>query len=121
MSTGRMESLTLASAASRGASPLVGDQGATRRLQLLLAFANFAVGMGAFSTVGVLSPIAGALKISAAQAGFLMTIYAIVYALSSPVLVATSGRVDRAHVLVFGLTTLAAGGLLAAFAPGYAL
>src|SRR4051794_18373502 len=78
-----------------------------RKLHLLLALANFAVGMGAFSTIGVLSPIAADLHISAAEAGWLMTVYALVYALSSPLLVATTGRFERAQILVLGLSLLA--------------
>ena len=93
----------------------------TRALHLLLAFANFAVGMGAFVVIGVLSPVASDFAVSKAEAGWLMTTYAIVYAVASPVLAATTGRMDRARVLVTGLVVLALGAALAALAPSYAV
>lgn len=92
-----------------------------RVLYLVLAMANFAVGLGAFSVVGVLSPLSTSLGIKVSDAGWLMTIYALVYALSSPVLVALSGRFDRAQVLVCGLTLLAIGAAIGALASDYSV
>ncbi len=57
-------------------------------LLALLAFANFTIGMGAFVVIGILSPVAQAFAVDKAQAGWLMTVYAIVYAIGSPLLVA---------------------------------
>lgn len=92
-----------------------------RRLHLLLALANFAVGLGAFVVIGVLSPVANSFGIGASDAGWLMTIYAITYALSSPVLVAITGSKDRAHVLFFGLSLLIFGSVLAIFSPNFSV
>jgi predicted MFS family arabinose efflux permease len=83
----------------------------------LLSFANFAVGMGAFVVIGILSPVASDLGIAKAQAGSLMTVYAVVYALSSPILVALSGRLDRTWALVGGMTVFSLGALAAALSP----
>jgi predicted MFS family arabinose efflux permease len=91
----------------------------TRALLLLLATANFAVGIGAFVVIGILLPVATAFGISEAEAGWLMTIYAIVYAVMSPVLVAMTGRMDRARVLIGALVLLLAGAVMAALAPSY--
>lgn len=93
-------------AAGRPALPVGG-------LLLTLAFANFTVGMGAFVVIGVLSPIAQAFAIDKASAGSLMTIYAAVYALSSPILVSISGRLDRKLVAVAGLALFGAGAAVA--------
>jgi predicted MFS family arabinose efflux permease len=92
-----------------------------RGMYLVLAMANFAVGIGAFSVVGVLSPLATSLGVSVADAGWMMTIYALLYAVSSPVLVALSGRFDRAQVLVCGLVLLALGATIGALAGNYAV
>ncbi len=89
---------------------------AGRTLLWVLALANFAVGMGAFVVVGVISPIATGLQISAAQAGWAMTAYAAVYAVTSPLLVALTGRIDRAPLLVGALVVFGLGALLAAWA-----
>lgn len=80
----------------------------------LLSFANFAVGMGAFVVIGILSPVASDLAITKAQAGSLLTVYAIVYALSSPLLVATTGGLDRMRALVAGMALFSLGALAAA-------
>jgi len=84
----------------------------------LLSLANFAVGMGAFVVIGILSPVATDLGISKAQAGSLLTAYAVVYSLSSPLLVALTGRVDRTWALVGGMATFSIGALAAALAGG---
>lgn len=85
----------------------------------LLGLANFAAGMGAFVVVGVLSPVARDLGLTPAAAGWLMTAYAIVIAVASPVLIALSGARDRARLLVAGLALLGAGALAGALAPGF--
>ncbi len=87
---------------------------------LLLATALFVIGMGAFVVVGILQPMAGALSISPATAGWAMTAYALVYAVASPLLVAMTGGVDRKVVVLSGLALFTAGAAVAALAPGFA-
>lgn len=94
---------------------------ATRAILLLLAFANFVIGMGAFVVVGVLTPVAEAFALTKAGAGWMLTGYALVYAVLSPVLVALTGRVDRKVVLLAGLALFGAGAAIAALAPSYAV
>jgi DHA1 family inner membrane transport protein len=92
----------------------------SRTLLWLLAFANFVIGMGAFVVIGVLTPIASDYDVSPPTAGWLMTAYALTYAFTSPVLVALTGRVDRAHVLIAGLALFTLGALAVLAAPGFA-
>ena len=75
----------------------------SRQLVTVLSVGNFVIGMGAFVVIGVLSPIATGLNMGPAEAGLVMTVYALTYALSSPLLIAYSGAVDRRNVLSFGL------------------
>lgn len=96
------------------------SESATRQLWLL-ALANFAVGMGAFVVVGVLSPVAQAFGIDRAQAGALMSVYAATYAIASPLLVAATGRLDRRRLMSIGLVLFALGAVMAALAPSFAL
>jgi predicted MFS family arabinose efflux permease len=98
------------------ATPAAGTTQLSARPQLLLlALANFAVGMGAFVVIGILSPVAADLGISKAQAASLLTGYALVYAISSPLLVALTGGLDRRLALALGMAVFGLG------APGAAL
>lgn len=87
------------------------------RLIAVLSAANFAIGLGAFIVIGILNPIAESYGITAASAGQTMTVYAIAYAIGSPLLVAASGALPRRRVLIAGLTVFAAGSLASALAP----
>ncbi len=90
---------------------------ATLRLTLwLLAVTNFAIGMGGFVVIGILSPVAADLAISKAQAGSLMTVYAFFYAIGSPLGVALTGHWDRKRVLLAGMLVFVAGSALAVMA-----
>ena len=73
--------------------------------------------MGAFVVIGVLEPIARDYGIGAAAAGWAMTIYAIAYAIGSPLLVALTGTLARRRVLAAGLALFAVGALASAAAP----
>jgi DHA1 family inner membrane transport protein len=78
-----------------------------------LAAGNFAIGMGAFVVIGVLAPLSEDLGLSKTQAGLAMTVYAVAYAVLSPLLVAFTGRIGRRAVLSLALAIFAAAALLA--------
>lgn len=80
----------------------------------LLALGNFVVGMGVFVVIGIVSPIAAALNVSKADAGIVITSYAIAYALLSPVGAALTGSLPRRTVLVGSLGLFCLGTLLSA-------
>src|SRR5579871_4985203 len=88
-------------------------------MRSLLAYANFVVGMGAFVVIGVLSPIAVDFSIDRGQAGAVMTVYAIVYAVSSPLVIALTGRLSRAAAASAGLLLFVAGAAVAAAASSF--
>jgi MFS family permease len=66
-------------------------------LLLPLAFVNFPVGAGAFLVTGMLSPLAQSLSMSKVQAGWVMSAYALGYALTSPVLIRADRPIAAAH------------------------
>ena len=80
----------------------------------LLALGNFVVGMGVFVVIGIVSPIAEGLGISKADAGIVLTSYAIAYALLSPIGAALTGNLPRRTVLVAALGLFCVGSLLSA-------
>ncbi|MCA2224827.1 MFS transporter [Nonomuraea aurantiaca] len=86
-----------------------------------LALGNFAVGTGMFVTAGLLTPISHDLDISLSAAGQLMTVFALAYALLSPVLAALTARLSRRRVLLIALAVFVLGNALTALAPTYPL
>lgn len=89
-------------------------------LLLTLALGNFVLGTGAFVLPAVLQPLAGDLGISLPAAGWLMSGYALAYAVSSPLLTALTGSWPRRRVLLIGLALIALGNAVLALSPDLA-
>ncbi|MGB7182009.1 MAG: MFS transporter [Burkholderiaceae bacterium] len=79
--------------------------------------ANFAAGMGAFIIIGILNPLSESFGMSSAQAGWVLTTFAIAYAIGSPLLVALTGRWERRTVLLTGLSVFTLATLWSALSP----
>ncbi len=90
---------------------------APRLLIPTLSAVNFIVGMGAFLTVGIIEPIADDFGVTDAQSGALLTTYAILYAILSPLLVSLTGKIGRRRVLAMGLAIFGLSALISAIAP----
>ncbi|MBF8192187.1 MFS transporter [Nonomuraea sp. K274] len=86
-----------------------------------LAAGNFAIGTGMFVTAGLLPPISSDLGISASAAGQLMTVFALAYAVLSPLLAAVTARLPRRRLLLLALGVFVLGNTLTALAPTYPL
>ncbi len=86
------------------------------RLIPVLSAANFVIGMGAFVLIGMLTPVADGLGVTPARAGWVMTTYALAYAVLSPLLVSLTGQIGRRRVLAMSLSVFALANLLSAFA-----
>lgn len=82
----------------------------------VLSLGNFVIGMGAFVIVGILEPLGQDLDRSAAQAGQLLTVYALAYAVLSPLMVAMTGQVGRRRVLAAALGFFALAAVVSALA-----
>lgn len=85
-----------------------------------LAFVNFMIGAGAFLPIALLAPLSQALSLSKAQAGWVMGVYALAYAVSSPVLIALSGRIRRRTIILTGIGLFIVASLASALAIGAA-
>lgn len=88
---------------------------------LVLALGTFAVGTGSFVFAGLLEGVAEELRVSVGNAGHLITIFAVTYAVTSPILVTLTGAVARRRLLMAALVLFAAASLAAAFAPTFGL
>jgi predicted MFS family arabinose efflux permease len=86
---------------------------------LWLAVGAFAVGTEGFMIAAILPRISADLAVSLAKTGQLVTLFALAYALSSPVLTTLTGGVDRRKLLIASMVAFSLANLLAAAAPGY--
>ncbi|MGF6888299.1 DHA1 family inner membrane transport protein [Nocardia sp. GAS34] len=87
----------------------------------LLTLGAFAVGTDGFVIVGLLPEIGRTLHVGVSAAGQLVSVFALVYAVSSPMLATVTGRWPRRRVLVTGLVLLGAGNAVTALAGEYGL
>ncbi len=85
----------------------------------LLAIVSFVVGMAELIVGGILDIVAGGLEISLSKAGELITIYSLVFAIASPVLLTMTAKVERKKLLLVTLVLFFFGNLVAFFAPNY--
>nr|WP_281258541.1 MFS transporter [Pontivivens insulae] len=78
---------------------------------------NFAIGMGVFVAVGLLNPLSEAFGLSASGAGLILTIYALAYAVGSPVLVSLTGGLARRTVMATGMGLFAFSAIAVVLSP----
>jgi predicted MFS family arabinose efflux permease len=86
-----------------------------------LAVAAFAIGTESFVIAGLLPVIAADMQISVAATGQLVTVYALAYAVGSPILAVTFNNLDRRNVLILALCCFIAGNLLAVAAATFVM
>jgi predicted MFS family arabinose efflux permease len=88
---------------------------------LSVALGAFVVVTSEFLPIGLLTHIAGGLKVSDGVAGLMVTIPGLVAAVAAPAMTIVAGRVDRRYLVLGLMSLLAAADLLAAFAPNFAV
>jgi predicted MFS family arabinose efflux permease len=87
----------------------------------VLALGTFAIGTGTFVVTGLLSGVSEDLSVSVGTVGHLVTVFAVAYAVSSPVLVAATARVARRRLLAVALALFALANAAAAAVPTFSL
>jgi predicted MFS family arabinose efflux permease len=87
----------------------------------LLAVGMFAIGTDGYVIAGILPPVAADLGASVAAAGQLVTVFAVAYAVGSPVLSAVAERMCRRRLLIVAMLTFMLANALAAAASSYAV
>ncbi|MFI7420279.1 MFS transporter [Nonomuraea sp. NPDC049684] len=86
---------------------------------LVLALGTFAVGTDAFVVAGFLPDLAASLEVTEGAAGQSVTVFAVAYAVLSPVLATVAARVPRRVLLVTALVVLGLANLGSALAPSF--
>ena len=88
---------------------------------IVLALGTFAIGTGSFVFAGPLEGVARDLSVSVGAAGNLVTVFAVTYAVSSPVLVTLVGSAAPRRVLVAAMAVFALANAAAVVAPTFGL
>ncbi|MCV4231600.1 MFS transporter [Virgibacillus sp. LDC1] len=88
---------------------------------LILAISTISVGLVELIVGGILPLIADDLHISLGTAGQLITVFALVYAVAGPVLLALTARVERKRLYMISLFVFFIGNLLAYLSPSFML
>ena len=88
---------------------------------LVLTLATFAIGTGTFVVTGLLGSVAGEFSVPVRSAGHLVTVFAVAYAVGSPILVTLTEKVPRRWLVVAALVLFALANGAAAVAPSFGL
>ncbi|ASR45400.1 MFS transporter [Paenibacillus kribbensis] len=88
---------------------------------VILTLATFTVGLVELIIGGVLPQIAQDLNVSVSTAGQLIMIYALVYAIAGPTLLALTARIERKRLYLWSMFIFILGSLLAFWSPNYAV
>lgn len=91
-----------------------------KRIYLLTAI-SFVVGMVELIIGGILDLVAADLNVTVGKAGLLITFFALVFAVSGPVLLFLTGRTDRKRVTVIALIIFFIGNIIAIFSTTYSM
>lgn len=87
----------------------------------ILAVTTFAVGLVELIVGGILPTIAEDLNVSLATAGQLITIFALVYAISAPVLLSLTAKVERKRLYLISLFIFTLGNLMTYFSTTFSI
>ncbi|HLS23540.1 MAG TPA: MFS transporter [Pseudogracilibacillus sp.] len=91
-----------------------------RRVYMLMLIA-FVVGMSELIVGGILDLIATDLHITISTAGLLITVFAFVFAISSPILLVTFARVERKKLIMLSLVVFFIGIMLAVVSTNFTM
>lgn len=88
---------------------------------ITLALGTFAIGTDSFVVAGILPEVSQSLDGSIEAAGQMITVYALAYALMTPVMATLTAHWPRRRVLGSGLVIFTIGNVLTAIAPSFDL
>ncbi|MWV43732.1 MFS transporter [Paenibacillus sp. HJL G12] len=85
----------------------------------ILAIACFVTGMVELIVGGILDLISGDLHISLSAAGQLITLYSIVFAISGPLLLTVTARMERKRLYQYALLVFIIGNVISSLSPNF--
>ena len=87
----------------------------------ILAIVSFVVGMVELIIGGILDQVAGDLQISISKAGELISVFSLVFALASPILLTLTAKTERKRLTLWTLLVFFIGNLVAYVSPSFEL
>nr|WP_054656600.1 MFS transporter [Lentilactobacillus otakiensis] len=91
----------------------------TKFQSIVLVLIGFVLGCNEFIIVGILSDVSRTFSVSTSQAGFLVTLFALIYAFSTPVVNTIISQFNRFKVLVVLIVIFIVGNTYTALAPSF--
>jgi len=88
---------------------------------LVLALGTFSIGTDSYVVAGILPQIAGSFSIGVAAAAQFVSVYALSYAVFTPVMATVTANWARRRVLLLGLLSFVGSNILTATAPTFGL
>ncbi|MEH7119908.1 MFS transporter [Neobacillus vireti] len=85
----------------------------------ILAIVSFVVGMAELIVGGILDIVSSGLGVSISKAGELITIYSLVFAIASPVLLTLTAKVERKRLALITLALFFIGNIVAFLSPNF--
>src|SRR5690625_4973522 len=82
---------------------------------------SFIVGMVELLIGGILDLIADDLQVTHGQAGILISVFSLVFAIAGPVLIIATSQVERKKLTMMTLIIFLFGNIIAVFSPTYTL
>lgn len=87
----------------------------------LLTIVSFVVGMVELIIGGILDLLAADLDVSLGQAGLLITVFSLVFAVAAPILLALTASMERKRLTILSLLVFLLGNLVAVISPSYSV
>lgn len=84
-----------------------------------LTVISFVVGMVELIIGGILDLIANDLNVTLGQAGFLITIFSLIFAVASPILLIVTAKIERKRLTLIFLFIFLIGNVITVFSPNY--
>ncbi|ALC90631.1 MFS transporter [Bacillus sp. FJAT-18017] len=91
-----------------------------RRIYFLMII-SFVIGMVELIISGILDLIAEDLNVSIGQAGLLITVFALIFAVASPILLVMTAKIERKRLMLVCLYIFLIGCIVTVFAPTYSI
>lgn len=85
----------------------------------LLTIVSFVVGMVELIIGGILDLVAEDLSVSLGKAGFLITVFSLVFAIAAPILLTMTAKIERKRLTLIALFVFMAGNVLAILSQTY--